>query len=152
MQPIDLTHLLTVRFEVTAPRPLGKTPYGERRIVQITGGTFEGERLRGTVIPEGGDWLLLRHDGVLQLDVRATLQTDDNELIYVTYRGYRHGPEEVIARLARGERVDPSEYYFRMAPFFETASERYDWLNRIVAVGTGERLPTTAVYTIYEVR
>ncbi len=148
---IRLEHLLTVRFDVSAPRSLGQTPFGERRIVHITGGSFEGPQLRGTVLPEGGDWLLLRSDGVLQLDVRATLQTDDGALIYMTYRGFRHGPAEVIDRLNRGEAVDPSTYYFRTAPFFETGDERYAWLNRTICVSTGERLPSGPVYTVYQV-
>ncbi len=152
MRSIELAHLFTARFEVGPPRSLGATPFGERRIVRITGGSFEGPRLRGTVLPEGGDWLLLRADGVLQLDVRATLQTDDGHLIYMTYRGVRHGPPAVIERLNRGEAVDPDEYYFRTAPFFETAAEPYGWLNRIVAVATGERLPGGPVYTVHEVR
>lgn len=151
MRSVELEHLFTVRFEVTAPQSLGQTPYGERRIVQVTGGSFEGPKLKGKVLPGGGDWLLLRRDGVLQMDVRATLQTDDGALIYMTYRGVRHGPAEVIDRLNRGEAVDPSEYYFRTAPFFETGSEQYAWLNRIVAVATGERLPGQAVYTVYQV-
>ena len=148
---IRMEHLLTVRFDVSTPRSLGQTPFGERRIVQITGGSFEGPRLRGTVLPEGGDWILLRSDGVLQLDVRATLQTDDGALIYMTYRGFRHGPAEVIDRLNRGEAVDPFTYYFRTAPFFETGDERYAWLNRTICVSTGERLPSGPVYTVYQV-
>ncbi|HEV2123479.1 MAG TPA: DUF3237 domain-containing protein [Chloroflexota bacterium] len=151
MRSVELEHLFTVRFEVTSPQSLGQTPYGERRIVQVTGGSFEGPTLKGKVLPGGGDWLLLRRDGVLQMDVRATLQTDDGALIYMTYRGVRHGPAEVIDRLNRGEAVNPSEYYFRTAPFFETGSEQYAWLNRIVAVATGERLPGQAVYTVYQV-
>src|SRR6266542_2772682 len=147
---IRLEHLFTARFEVSPARALGTTPYGERRIVRITGGTFEGPKLRGVVLPEGGDWLLLRHDGVLQLDVRATLQTDDDELNYMTYRGYRHGPQAVIEHLNRGEAVDPSEYYFRTAPFFETGSQKYAWLNGIVSVGTGERVPSGPIYTVYQ--
>jgi hypothetical protein len=148
---IELEHLFTARLEVGPPRSLGMTPYGERRIVQITGGSFEGARLRGVILPEGGDWLLLRHDGILQLDVRATLQTDDGELIYMTYRGLRHGPADVIARLGRGEDVDPSEYYFRTAPWFETASQKYGWLNGIVSVATGERIAAGPIYTVYQV-
>ena len=148
---VRLAHLCTVRFEVSAPRSLGSGPYGERRIVQITGGSFVGPKLRGTVLPEGGDWILLRPDGVLQLDVRATLQTDDGALIYMTYRGYRHGPPDVIARLNRGEPVDADAYYFRTAPFFETGDARYAWLNRVVCVSTGERLPSGPIYTVYEV-
>ena len=148
---IRLEHLFTVRFDVSAARSLGNTPLGERRVVQITGGTFEGPRLRGRVLPEGGDWLLLRSDGVLQLDVRATLQTDDGALLYMTYRGFRHGPAAVIDRLSRGEAVDPSAYYFRTAPLFETGDERYAWLSRTVCVATGERLPSGPVYSVYQV-
>jgi hypothetical protein len=150
-QEIRLELLFTVRFDVSAARSLGATPLGERRIVRITGGSFEGPRLRGTVLPEGGDWMLLRSDGVLQLDVRATLQTDDGALLFMTYRGFRHGPAAVIERLNRGEAVEPSAYYFRTAPFFETADERYAWLNRTVCVATGERPPGGPVYSVYAV-
>jgi hypothetical protein len=94
---------------------------------------------------------LARPDGALQLDVRLTLKTDDGEIIGMNYRGFRHGPAAVIERLNRGEIVDPSEYYFRTAPFFETASEKYGWLNRIVTVATGHRLPDGPVYHVFEV-
>ena len=80
------------------------------------GGSFEGPRLRGEVLPDGGDWLLMRPDGVLEQDVRITLKTDNGAFIYLRYAGMRHGPPEVMARLAQGETVDPSEYYFRVAP------------------------------------
>lgn len=152
MTDIRTELLFTMRLEVESPmQMLGTTPFGERRIARVAGGSFEGPRLNGKVLPGGGDWLLLRNDGVLQLDVRLTLETDDRQLIYMTYRGHRHGPAEVMARLNRGESVDASEYYFRTAPFFETGSENYAWLNRIVAVGTGYRVPTGPVYTVYEV-
>ena len=85
------------------------------------------------------------------MDVRVTLKTDDDALIYMTYRGFRHGPAEVMERLNAGEEVDPSEYYFSIAPFFETGADSYDWLNRIVAVGTGHRLATGPVYEIFQV-
>ena len=152
MTDIRTELLFTMRLEVESPmQMLGQTPFGERRIARVSGGSFEGPRLNGKVLPGGGDWLLLRNDGVLQLDVRLTLETDDRQLVYMTYRGHRHGPAEVMARLNRGEPVDASEYYFRTAPFFETGSETYAWLNRIVAVGTGYRVPTGPVYTVYEV-
>jgi hypothetical protein len=102
--------------------------------------------------PDGGDWLLMRPDGVLEQDVRITLKTDDGAFIYVRYAGIRYGPPEVMARLAQGETVDPSEYYFRVAPVFETGAERYTWLNKILAVGVGERLPPNVVrYSIFEI-
>jgi hypothetical protein len=131
---------------------VGATPRGTRRFYPAIGGSFEGPRLRGEVLPDGGDWPLLRPDGVLEQDVRITLKTDDSAFIYVRYAGMRHGPPEVIARLAQGETVDPSEYYFRIAPIFESGAERYLWLNKILAVGVSERLPPNIVrYTIFEI-
>jgi Protein of unknown function (DUF3237) len=103
------------------------------------------------VEPSGSDWIYQRADGAMALDVRLVLKTEDGALIGLTYRGFRHGPAEVLARLGSGEAVDPSEYYFRTAMFFETAAERYDWLNRVVAVSTGRRLPEGPVYEVFEV-
>jgi len=131
---------------------LGTTPLGRRRIVPVAAGTFEGSRLRGTVLPHGGaDWLLQRADDSFQQDVRIILQTDDGALIGMSYRGVRRASAEVAARMARGERVDPSEYYLRISPFFETSSPRYQWLNTIVAVGLGERLSDGVVYQLFEI-
>ena len=151
MAGIRTEHLFTVTITVDPLQMLGATPFGERRIAKITGGSFEGARLKGAILAGGGDWLLLRNDGVLQLDVRMTLETDDGALIYMTYRGLRHGPSEVIDRLNRGEAVDPSEYYFRTAPFFETGAEKYAWLNRIVSVATGRRAATGPTYEVFQV-
>src|SRR5258707_12084155 len=109
---------------------VGATPVGMRRVVPVSGGRFEGERLRGTVLPHAGsDWLLGRGDGAFQQDVRLTLATHDGALILMSYRGVRFASSEVTARLARGEAVDRSEYYLRTAPFFETGDRRYSWLN-----------------------
>ena len=94
---------------------------------------------------------MMRSDGVLTLDVRLALQTSDNALIFVTYRGLRHGPKPVMDRLNNGEPVDPSEYYFRITPSFETGDANYLWLNKLVAVGTGHRLPDGPIYEIFEV-
>jgi len=124
---------------------------GTRVVASITGGTFEGDRLKGTILPGGGDWLLNRTDCVTQLDVRVTLQTDDGAAIYMFYRGYRHGPAEVLQRLANGEEVDPSEYYQRAAPFYETGDERYAWLTRTVSVATGWRRPDGPSYRVFEI-
>jgi hypothetical protein len=137
---------------VGSPRDIGTTPRGTRRYYPAIGGSFEGPRLRGEVLPDGGDRLLIRPDGVLEQDVRITLKTDDDAFIFVRYVGMRHGPSKVMARLMQGERVDPSEYYFRVAPMFETGAERYAWLNNILAVGVGERLPPNMVrYSIFEI-
>jgi len=151
MAEIRTTHLFSITLKVGEIQPLGKTPLGDRRVGVVDGGSFEGPRLKGTVMKGGSDWILARPDGALQLDVRLTLKTDDGHLIGMTYRGFRHGPAAVIDRLNRGEKVDASEYYFRTAPFFETASEKYGWLNRVVAVATGHRLPDGPVYHVFEV-
>lgn len=151
MAEIRTTPLFTLRLKVGTVQALGKAPLGERRIAPVLGGRFEGARLNGTVEEGGSDWLLIRPDGVTQLDVRLTLKTDDGHLVGMTYRGYRHGPAAVMERLNRGETADASEYYFRTAPFFETASEKYGWLNRIIAVATGHRPPEGPVYDVFEV-
>src|SRR5207247_1766156 len=98
-----------------------------------------------------GGWLVERADGSRALDVRITLRTDDGALIYAHYPGRFHSEPAVTQRLLRGDPVDPAEYYFRTAPFFETASSKYDWLNRIMAVGIGTRAPTMVSYTVYAI-
>ncbi len=149
---IQTRHLFTLEIEVAQVVDLGTTPNGQRRIATVGGGRFKGDGLNGTIQPNpAGDWLLLRPDGVLVLDVRLTLETDDRQLIYMTYRGLRHGPAEVMARLNRGEAVDPGSYYFRTTPVFETASQKYERLNRIVSVATGRREPAGPVYEVYEI-
>jgi hypothetical protein len=120
-------------------------------VAEIRGGRFEGERLNGKVLPGGSDWLAIRVDGTWALDVRLVMETDDGALIAMTYRGLRHGPKEVIDAIARGEPVSPGAYYFRTAAFFETAADRYAWLNGIVAVGLGHRLPTGPIYQVFEI-
>lgn len=130
---------------------LGTSPLGRRRIIPITGGTFEGERLTGRILPGGADWQVIRPDGVADLDARYTIETHDGALIYVRNKGYRHGPEDVIRRLAAGEAVDPKLYYMRTTPWFETGDARYAWLNRIVCVGTGARLAAAVQLEFFEV-
>ena len=143
--------LMTVKIAAAPPQKLGTVPHGIRSVVPVTGGDFEGPRLRGKVLPGGGDWLLLRPDGVLELDLRITLETDDHALIYMTFQGLRHGPADAIATLGRGEVVDPARYYFRTLPRFETSTETYAFLNRIVSVGVGEGRPDGAVHRIDEI-
>jgi len=143
--------LMTVRITAAPSQKLGAVPHGTRIIVPVTGGDFEGPRLRGKILPGGGDWLLLRADGVLELDLRITLETDDHALIYMTFQGLRHGPADAIAALGRGEVVDPARYYFRTVPRFETSAETYAFLNRIIAVGVGETRPDGAVHRIDEI-
>jgi hypothetical protein len=148
---IKTKHLMTLKLLVTGLQVVGPTPAGDRRIGLVAGGTFEGERLRGVVLPGGADWLMVRADGATTLDVRIVLQTDDGAAIGMTYRSQRHGPADVMARVAKGEAVDPASYYFRTAVSFETAADRYAWLNGIIAIGTGHRPPEGPVYDIFEV-
>lgn len=149
---IESRPLFEIRLQVPEIVDLGDTPLGRRRIASVASGSFEGERLRGTVLGSpAGDWLLQRADGSTALDVRLTLRTDDGALIYMAYRGLRHGPPEVMARLAAGESVDPKTYYFRVAPTFETSSPKYDWLNRILAIGVGRREKTGPIYSVHEI-
>jgi len=142
------------KLEVTLEpaRDLGDTPLGRRRIIGITGGKCSGQRLSGRVLPGGADWQVIRADGVAYLDARYTLETTDGALVYVNNRGYRHGPPEVIARLARGEEVDPALYYMRATPWFETAAPAYAWLNRTICVCTGARRAAAVELDFYEVR
>ncbi|RWB40365.1 MAG: DUF3237 domain-containing protein [Mesorhizobium sp.] len=143
--------LFSIRLAVDALLAVGGPEGNGRRIGSISGGTFKGDRLSGTVLPGGTDWQLLRGDGAVQLDARIVLKTDDDALIAMTYVGLRHGPPDVLERLNRGEPVDPGNYYFRIVPSFATSDHRYDWLNRIVAVGIGQRLPTGPDYSVHEI-
>lgn len=144
------TFLMTLQVAVAGMQKIGVVPHGTRVTAPIVSGHFEGPRLRGKVLPGGGDWTLLRGDGVLELDLRLTLETDDGALIHMTSFGLRHGPPEVIAALARGERIDPASYYFRTTPRFETAHPKYAFLNRLLAVARGDRQPEGPIYTIDE--
>jgi hypothetical protein len=131
---------------------LGRTPAGDRRVYPVSGGVFEGDRLKGAVSPLiGSDLLLLRADGTFQQDVRLLLVTDDDAIILMIYRGVRRASAEVDQRLARGEVVDSSDYYLRTTPYFETSSERYGWLNGIVAVARGGRIPGGVCYEVHEI-
>src|SRR5579862_6987592 len=143
--------LMMMEVAVAPPQRIGAVPHGTRATAPISSGHFEGPRLRGRVLPGGGDWTLLRADGVLELDLRITLETDDGALISLASFGLRHGPPEVIAALGRGESVDPATYYFRTTPRFETAHPKYVFLNRIVAVASGDRRAEGPIYTIHEV-
>jgi hypothetical protein len=127
------------RFSVDLVAPiweLGKTSdLGRRRIIPITGGKFEGPLLTGAIQNNGADWQVVTADGVAIIDTRYLLKTDDGALIYLQTKGFRYGPPEVLADVAKGKPVDPSKYYFRLYMNFETSGPKYDWLNRAMAVG-----------------
>jgi len=148
---LKLQGLFKAEIELAPPQELGAGPLGRRRIIGITGGRFYGGRLSGRVLAGGGDWQVVRGDGVADLDARYTLETTDGALIYVRNRGYRHGPDEVLRRLAAGENIDPSQYYMRTTPLFETGDQRYAWLNRIICVASGARRPAAVELEVFEV-
>jgi hypothetical protein len=131
--PLKTEFLMDMILDVAAPQNLGA-----RRIVPVTGGTFEGPKLKGTALGGGADWILVRPDGVNELNVRVTLRTDDEQLIYVTYRGLLFTPKG-------------GEQYWRTTPIFETGAAKYEWLNKIIAVGVGKTVPGKAAYSIYHV-
>ncbi len=131
--------LYDIHVDLEPPQIVGQTPQGLRQVYIVRGGTFTGPKLRGEVLPGGGDWALIRPDGTLQLDVRATARTDDGALIYVTYSGLIVTTPEVWERILRGEDVPLSQYYFYTNPMFQTAAPQYDWLNRTLAIGRRPR-------------
>ena len=150
---ISLEHLLTITIQPDPFSMLGDFPLGERRMVTLGAGRFEGrDGLRGTLAPGGTDWQVVRRDGVIEIDAHYLLLTDEVEPIEVRSTGVRGGSADVADRQARGERVDPSEYYFRTHITLRTSSTRWDRLNRIIAVSSGERLPGEVVVHVFEVR
>lgn len=145
-------HLITLSLTVdfAGMSVIGKTPAGVRRIAPVTAGAFSGARLRGIVLP-GADWVINRPDGVMVIDVRLTLRTEDDALIYLTYQGRFLAAPEAMARFGRGMLLDPSEYSLAINARFECGDERYVWLNDVVAVGTGEQTRDGPVYSIFEI-
>src|ERR1700726_4086580 len=143
--------LFVMRLDVRKLQIVGATPGGYRRVGVVPGGRFEGERLSGEVLDGGSDWQTVRGDGATTLDVRLNLKTEDGALISMTYRGIRHGPVDVMLRMEKGEVVDAASYYFRTNPLFETSATKYDWINRVVAIGVGHRRADGPVYSVFEV-
>ena len=152
MDVLKSEFLMEMRLEVGSPASAGATGQGERRFVIVTGGRFEGPRLRGEILNGGSDAIWIEPGGRTRLDVRVMLRTEDGAGIFVQYRGIRNGPEAVLRRLAAGEAVDPAEYYFRTAVFFEAGDARYDWLNDTIAIGVGNRLPSGPIYRLFAIR
>ena len=150
LKSVKTRPLFVLREAVPPLIVIGQTPNAFRRIGVIEGGSFEGERLSGEVVT-GNDWQSVRTDSCIKLDVRLVLKTTDGELIVMTYTCLRAGPPGIIEKLDKGEEVDPASYYFRMNPIFETSSKKYDWMNRIIAVGTGVRRADGPLYSIFEV-
>ena len=142
--------IFRVRAELADILTLGRTPYGERRVINILGGRVEG-KLSGRILPGGADWQIIRADGAADIQARYTIETEAGARVLVASDGLRHGPPDVMARLAGGETVDPSLYYFRTVMRFETADAQTDWLNRILAIAYGAREQNAVKLDVYEV-
>jgi Protein of unknown function (DUF3237) len=146
----SLTRVYHLEATLGEPLDLGDGAQGRRRIVPLTGGTFAGPALNGTLLPgSSADWQTVLSDGTALGDIRYTLQTDDGDLLYVQARGVRHGSADVLARLARGEDVDASEYTFRTSTQIETAAPALGWLNKGVFISVGARQPGGVIYKTY---
>lgn len=130
---------------------VGETPHGMRRIIPIIGGTVEGPKIKGEILNGGADWQILRADGVTELEAHYQFRTDDGTLIYVKNTGIRAATPEIAARLAKGEKVDANEYYFRAMPKFDAPKGKYDWVNNSLFVCTGERLPDYVLIRVWKV-
>jgi Protein of unknown function (DUF3237) len=145
-----LTTVYRLEATLGTPLDLGDGPQGRRRIVPLSGGTFSGPELSGTLVPgASADWQTVLPDGTALGDIRYTLQTQAGELLYVQSRAVRHGPAEVLARLGRGEEVDPSEYVFRAAAQITTAAPALDWLNKGVFISVAGRQAAGVIYETY---
>ena len=147
---IEFEYLCNLSVDVGEIVTMGAGPLGERRIIAILGGTFEGPQMRGTVLPGGNDWQIVRADGVLDLDARYALKDERGGMVRVVSQGYRHGPPEVLASLARGETVDASKYFFRTVLRFETGAPELAWLNKTIAVAKAERKARQVLLTAYK--
>lgn len=127
--------LFSMTATLESPQQIGKTHEGRRSVFYATGGTVDGPKVKGTVLPGGGDWFRLREDGIGELDVRATFKTDDGALIYTHYTGVTNGKTG----------------YFRTTPRFETSAEKYQWMTQLVAVGVGRAGGGGVSYEVYHI-
>ena len=152
MESLPHRHLTTLTLAVnfSGVLPIGATPAGHRGIAPVMSGRFDGERLRGTVLP-GHDWFVTRADGVLVIDVRLTLKTDDGATIYLAYGGRMVGQGDAMARFRKGEKLAAVDYSLTITAKFECGDPRYTWLNDAIVVGVGAQTPTGPVYTLFEV-
>jgi muconolactone delta-isomerase len=145
-----LTKVYRLDATLAPPLELGETVQGHRRIVPLTGGAFSGPEMSGRLLPgASADWQTILPDGTALGDIRYVLQTDRGDLLYVQSRSIRHGSAEVLARLGRGEDVDPSEYTFRTSTEIATAAPDLDWLNKGVFVSVGGRQAAGVTYETY---
>lgn len=152
MTQLQHRHLMTMALDVdfAGMIGIGKVPAGRRRIAPVKGGTFSGDRLRGQVLP-GADWVINRPDGVMLIDVRLVLKTDDGALAYLTYQGRFLAPPDVMARFGRGALLEPHEYSLAVTARLECGDERHAWLNDSIIVGTGTQTAAGPIYQFFTI-
>jgi len=149
LPPPELDHVCDLEVILDPIREMGHGRAGRRRIIPIVGGSVVGPRLNGRILDLGADWQTIFADGVAELDTRYAIETSDGATIEILNFGYRHGPDEVIAAIARGEEVDPASYYMRTHARLETGDDRHAWVNRTLFVGTGARLAGKVVVSLF---
>jgi hypothetical protein len=147
----NLGFVADIRVDVGEPITIGETGRGLRRVIPILGGSVEGRRLNGRVLPGGADFQVLRPDGVMELEAKYVLEATSRALIYVVNRGLRYGPADAVEKLMCGQPVDPNLIYFRAAPTFETAAPELKWMMRTLFVCAGMRLPAQVLLRLYEI-
>ncbi|MCM3160634.1 DUF3237 domain-containing protein [Metabacillus litoralis] len=148
---MESTFLFKANIQVANPIEVGDVGTGIRRVIPIIGGAFEGEGIKGKILSGGADYQMIRYDGVTEALAHYVIETDDGVPIYVINKGYRHGPKEIIDKIIRGEQVPDGSYYFKTTPTFETSSEKYSYLNRMIYIGEGLRGPNDVQISFYQV-
>jgi len=146
---LDFFCELTVKVE--KPIVVGEIPLGTRRIIPIVGGSVKGPAIQGEIMSVGADWQVVRKDGVAELEALYQFKTDDDVIIFVRNIAKRVATPEVAAKIARGEKVSVTEYYFRGTPRFEAPTGKYAWINDAIFICTGERLPDSVVIKVWRV-
>ncbi len=152
MEQPKLEFSFEIRVDVSEGiRELVAIPKGIRKIIPICGGSFEGPSIKGTILPGGYDWQLIRSDSVAEIEARYVLKTDDDALITIVNTGLRHAPAAIRERMAKGEAIDRSHYYFRSVPLFETSEPKYDWLTKNIFIANGIRKPNEVIIQVWRV-
>jgi hypothetical protein len=148
---LSTKYVFSLSITVGAPIVAGDLGYGVRRIIPILGGAVRGEAIRGTILPSGADFQVIRPDGFTELEARYGFETDDGATVYIENVGIRFGPKDLLDRIAKGEVVDPSLIYFRSVPRFETGAAKYRWLMENLFIGVGARHPDRVEIDVHQV-
>ncbi|OED39728.1 hypothetical protein AB833_13995 [Chromatiales bacterium (ex Bugula neritina AB1)] len=147
-----LDHVCDLNIDLAPIEELGIGRGGKRRIIPIIGGTVSGPLLNGKILNIGADWQTVFNDGLAELDTRYAMQTDDGATIEIINYGFRHGPDDVLDAIARGERVPPDSYYMRTQARLETGDPAYGWVNRTLFAGVGHREKSSVKVSLYALR